>query len=104
MFFGPKADLTPSEFIAALKQKGGRVLDCRTAEECAEGILENAVEADWMAGEVPKAVAQWDKTEAVFCYCRSGGRSGAAAEYLRGQGFEDVYNVGGYSALKNVSD
>jgi len=33
-------------------------------------------------------------------YCRSGGRSCAAAKYLKGQGFENVYNVGGCSTLK----
>ena len=57
MFFGPKVDLTPAEFSAAREQDGGKVLDCRSAEECEEGIVEGAIQADWMNGEVPKAVA-----------------------------------------------
>ena len=69
-------------------------------EECKEGIVEGAIQADWMNGEVPKAVEAWDKKEPVYCYCRSGGRSGAAAKYLRDAGFESVFNVGGYVALK----
>ncbi|MCH1585159.1 MAG: rhodanese-like domain-containing protein [Flavobacteriales bacterium] len=100
MFFGPKVDLTPAEFSAAREQNGGKVLDCRSGEECEEGIVEGAIQADWMNGEVPNAVAAWDKKEPVYCYCRSGGRSGAAAKYLRDAGFESVFNVGGYSALK----
>jgi len=53
-----------------------------------------------MNGEVQKAVEAWDKKEPVYCYCRSGGRSGAATKYLRDAGFESVFNIGGYSALK----
>jgi rhodanese-related sulfurtransferase len=100
MFFGPKVDMSPAEFKVSLEQDGGKVLDCRTADECADGMLSGAIQADWLGGEVPAVVAEWDKKEAVYCYCRSGGRSGAAAKYLKGQGFENVYNVGGYSALK----
>ena len=65
MFFGPKVDLTPVEFRDALQQKGGKVLDCRTAGECAEGTLEDAIQADWLNGEVPTAVEGWDKKEPI---------------------------------------
>lgn len=99
MFFGPKVDLTPVEFRDALQQKGGKVLDCRTAGECAEGTLEDAIQADWLNGEVPTAVKGWDKKEPIYCYCRSGGRSGAASKFLREEGFEAVFNVGGYASL-----
>ena len=99
MFFGPKVDLTPVEFRDALQQKGGKVLDCRTAGECAEGTLEDAIQADWLNGEVPTAVEGWDKKEPIYCYCRSGGRSGAASKFLREQRFEAVFNVGGYASL-----
>ena len=101
MFFGPKVDMNPAEFKASLEQDGGKVLDCRTSDESADGTLAGAIQADWLGGEVPAVVAKWDKKEAVYCYCRSGGRSGAAAKYLKDQGFENVYNVGGYSALKD---
>lgn len=33
-------------------------------------------------------------------FCRSGNRSGKAAEYFKSQGMTDVYNGGGYQELK----
>lgn len=99
MFFGPKVDLTPSEFKEALSQNGGKLLDCRTAAECIEGTLPDAIQSDWMNGEIPNTVDGWDKKEPIYCYCRSGVRSDAASNFLRDQGFEAVFNVGGYSSL-----
>lgn len=99
MFFKPSSDLSFSEFKAKLDREGGRVVDCRTPMECAEGIWPNAVQADWNAGEFFDAVANWDKTKPVYCYCRSGARSGAAVEYLKSQGFSSAFNIGGYDDL-----
>ncbi|MBS2017833.1 MAG: rhodanese-like domain-containing protein [Deltaproteobacteria bacterium] len=48
---------------------------------------------------VPAAAAKWDKQAPIVCICRSGGRSGRAAEALAGLGFTDVTNmVGGMLA------
>ncbi|MCG2793573.1 MAG: rhodanese-like domain-containing protein [Weeksellaceae bacterium] len=35
-------------------------------------------------------------------FCRSGNRSGKAAEYFKSEGMTDVYNGGGYNDLKVV--
>lgn len=40
-------------------------------------------------------VARIPKDQAVVVYCRSGGRSGAAAAYLNDEGFTLVYDAGG---------
>ncbi len=37
-------------------------------------------------------------------FCRSGNRSGKAAEYFKSEGMTDVYNGGGYNDLKEVLD
>jgi len=37
-------------------------------------------------------------------FCRSGNRSGKAAEYFKSEGMTDVYNGGGYADLKEVLD
>ncbi|WP_379964174.1 rhodanese-like domain-containing protein [Epilithonimonas sp. UC225_85] len=37
-------------------------------------------------------------------FCRSGNRSGKAAEYFKSEGLTDVYNGGGYNDLKEVLD
>jgi phage shock protein E len=100
MFFGPKVDLTPQAFREALDQDGGKVVDCRTAGEASGGMIPGAVNVDWLAGEMQQASASWDKNEPIYCYCRSGARSGAAAQFLKQQGFNRVYNIGGYSGLR----
>ena len=101
MLFGPKVDLLPSEFREKLSADGGVVVDCRTPMECAEGTWPGAVQADWNAGAFEEKSTAWDKGQPIYCYCRSGARSGAAAKFLRSQGFESVFNVGGYSALNH---
>jgi len=37
-------------------------------------------------------------------FCRSGNRSGKAAEYFKSEGMTDVYNGGGYTDLKEALD
>ncbi len=58
-------------------------------------------------GEIPgkvEALAELKDLEFVV-YCRSGGRSGRAAEFLRGQGFSKVRNLtGGMLAWKMYID
>lgn len=100
MFFGPKVDLTPQAFRELFEREGGKVIDCRTAGEAAGGMISGAVNVDWLAGEMHQASSSWDKNEPVYCYCRSGARSGAAVQFLKQQGFTRVYNLGGYSNLR----
>lgn len=100
MFFGPKVDLSPSDFREALQSNGGRVIDCRTASECLSGMYPGAENVDWMAGRMNAECQNWDRDEPIYCYCRSGARSGAAVQFLRNQGFKKVFNVGGYGSLR----
>lgn len=46
-------------------------------------------------GELANRVGDIDPDREVVVYCRSGARSGRAAEYLRGQGFHHVRNLEG---------
>ena len=41
-----------------------------------------------------------DKNKEIVCYCRTGGRSGRAAEFLRSKGFNALNLVGGILAWK----
>jgi rhodanese-related sulfurtransferase len=73
-----------------------RVLDVRTPQETARGILPGAVlipvqtlEERWQ--EVPKDGRR------TLVYCAGGERSAAACEFLSRQGYENLYNlVGGF--------
>ena len=40
----------------------------------------------------------------VIFFCRSGNRSGKATEFYKSQGFENVYNGGGYNDLSQTLD
>lgn len=76
----PVVDMTVEELLAA--QAGGtiRLIDVRTDEEVAEGVIPGA-EHIVLDDLEPGALASDDGREVVF-YCRSGNRSTSAAEQL----------------------
>jgi len=45
--------------------------------------------------DLPGRVSELDPDKPVLTYCAIGGRSRAAAQYLSGQGFKEVYNLKG---------
>ena len=70
------------------------ILDVRTEDEFALGHIENSVcipvdDLDKRLDELP------DKKQTILVCCRSGKSSKMAAEYLDGQGYENVYDFGG---------
>lgn len=103
MFFGPKTDLTPEQFVAKLRSEGGVVIDCRTHGEAAEGTWPGAQVIDWLGGEMQSRIGSLDKSANHFLYCRSGARSGAAAQFLKSHGIENAFNLGGYGAIAHLS-
>lgn len=99
MFFRSSTDLSPSEFKAKLNETNGIVIDCRTAGECAAGTWPGAQRMDWLGGEVHQKAAQLDKSKSYFLYCRSGSRSAQATKFLKANGIENAYNIGGYGSI-----
>lgn len=87
--------LKPADFNKKLQATpGATLIDVRTPEEYAQGHLVNAMNIDWNGDDFAAQAAKLDKETPVFVYCRSGGRSSAAAESLRGIGFT-VYDMQG---------
>ena len=74
-----------------LLDKGTRVIDVREPSEYRTGHIPG-VELIPLA-TVASAASSWDKSEPIVIICRSGNRSMQAANTLKGQGFETVYNV-----------
>lgn len=70
-------------------------VDVRTAQEYATGHVEGAVNIPYT--EIVERVGEVtvDKDATVYLYCRSGRRSGIAAEALEAAGFNNVVNAGG---------
>ena len=75
------------------------LIDVRTPEEFKSGYLEDAINIEWQdIKNLNKEIKQDDK---IYLYCRSGNRSGKAADILINLGYKNVKNVGG---LKEASE
>lgn len=95
-------NLSPTEFKDQKLSRKAVLLDVRTPEEFASGHLEGAANSDYRGGEFAQEMKNWDKDKVYYLYCASGNRSGKAAELLKEAGFKHIYNIGGYSALKEA--
>jgi thioredoxin len=80
------------------------LLDVRTPEEYAKGHLAHALNWNWTDGEFKQKVADLDPAKPVFVYCLSGGRSAQAADLLRSNGFQQVYELKGGIMKWNAAD
>lgn len=92
-----KTSLSPKEFKEGFeKNKNAILLDVRTPEEFnKEQISNNAINLNWNDTSFKSEVKKYKKTQAIYVYCLSGGRSGAAANYLRENGYKEVYELQG---------
>jgi thiol-disulfide isomerase/thioredoxin len=63
------------------------------------------LQANWNnTAEFQKRAAALDKSKAIYVYCLSGGRSGAAAAWLQQNGYKTVFNMkGGINAWKQAN-
>ena len=88
--------LEPKEFATAISNKEVQILDVRTPNEFNSGHLKNALWADWLNKEqFFERVKYIDPAKPVYIYCLSGGRSYAAAEWMRANGFKNVVELSG---------
>lgn len=73
----------------------GTILDVRTPNEWAEGIIEGAVKINYFNTDFTKQLEKLDKTKPVYVYCKVGGRSSGAAKKLKKSGFTKIYDLDG---------
>ncbi len=73
--------------------KEATIIDVREPSECAQGMIESSINIP--LGDVPNKIEDFKamKKPLVLC-CRSGNRSGQAAQFLTAHGLEEVYNGG----------
>ena len=71
------------------------VIDVRSDEEVKTGIIQDAIHIEWT--KIDKEITKIDisKDHAIYLYCRSGNRSGKAADILKNIGYVNVINAGG---------
>ena len=74
------------------------LIDIRGSDEISMAIGNAACKPYNLAwpAQFKDEVAKIPKDQAVIVYCRSGGRSRAAAAYLEANGFTRVYDAGGF--------
>lgn len=84
-------DVDSAQFAEVIASGGAMLVDVRTPAEYASGHIPGATNVS--VEEVPGASASWDKAAKIALYCQTGSRSASAMDYLRGQGFTDVYNL-----------
>lgn len=90
-------DLSQEEWASKLAEdKNAVVLDVRTDNEVADGIIPNAIHIDIYKGqEFINELEDLDKEKNYYVYCRSGNRSGQACNIMEQLGFENAYNLEG---------
>jgi thioredoxin 1 len=87
--------LASNDFEAKLKDSpNAQLIDVRTTGEYGGGHLPKAQNIDYRSADFKAKASVLDKSKPVFVYCLSGGRSKAAAEILRAEGYT-VYDLQG---------
>lgn len=99
---GPAArEATPEESVqhlAAQAAAGAFVLDVRGAGEHASGCVAGSMHCAYP--RLPTRLADLPRDRTILVHCAKGGRSAAAAAYLRRQGFDAVNIAGGFDAWR----
>ena len=93
------------KFSQLIQDPNVQLVDVRTAEEFAEGHIENAINIDVnQPSFLQQAGQQLQKDKTVAVYCKSGRRASKAGEMLAKEGFKVINLKGGILAwkLKNM--
>lgn len=68
-------------------------IDVRQPEEWAEGVIPGSRKI--MLADLPESLPELDRSQRYIVICRSGNRSGRAAEQMYAQGFDKLINFQG---------
>lgn len=71
------------------------VLDIRTPEEVADGILPGAMAIDFYSNSFRDQLSELDRGVPYLVYCRSGNRSADAVTVMTDLGFTEIYELDG---------
>ncbi|NQZ85664.1 MAG: rhodanese-like domain-containing protein [Nanoarchaeales archaeon] len=92
-------DINIKKFKELMKNENAILLDTRTLEEFENGFIKNAINYDIFQVDFRDEILKLDRDKLYLVYCRSGGRSANAMEFMKANGFTAVYNlIGGVLA------
>lgn len=81
----------------------GVIIDVRTPEEEIEGTIENSININIMQADFSEKIKNMEKGKNYYVFCRSGGRSASACEFMEENGFTNTYNlIGGIKAWNTL--
>ena len=88
--------------IEAINNANVTLIDVREPYELeTDGFVPNAINIP--LGDVPTQVEEIKAmSKPVVVFCRSGNRSGSAAQFLQGNGLDEVFNGGGFQDVLDV--
>lgn len=85
--------VTPLDFKE--KSENQLIIDVRTPDEFAQGHIKGAVNINLFDRNFTEQFNNFDKSEPIFIYCRSGNRTSKASKQLAKLGFENIYDLQG---------
>ena len=85
--------------LAELYQNGASIIDVRTPGEFSMGHIKGSKNIPLQ--NLKNQLKKINKTKPVIVCCASGARSSSARRILKNEGFEDVYNGGGWQYLQS---
>lgn len=91
-------EMHASEFEKLVEKEGAdklEILDVRTPGEYQEGHIPTSKNINIMDGDFMERVEALPKDKKYYLVCRSGNRSGRAAQMMKNAGFEELVNVAG---------
>ena len=95
-------NLKQTDLSAKLQEENVVLIDVRTSGEIANGYIPEADHfIDINRSDFDQKISELDTTKTYVMYCRSGARSGRAANKMAELGFSDIFNLeGGILAYK----
>ncbi|MDF1576235.1 MAG: thioredoxin domain-containing protein [Bacteroidales bacterium] len=85
--------LDSKKLNSILENERVTLIDVRTYSEFANGHIEAAGQLNYYALDFRKKLLLLPKDKPVYLYCNTGYRSKKAAEFLVGNGYDQVYNL-----------
>jgi rhodanese-related sulfurtransferase len=97
-------DITIDKFKELMKNENAVILDVRTLDEFENGFIKNAINYDIFQVSFRDEILKLDRDKLYLVYCRSGGRSSEAMNFMKSNGFKTVYNLIGGVIAWNFND
>ena len=87
-----------NNFVA--KKSQHLLIDVRTVGEFAAGYIPGAINIP--LDQISQRLSEIPKDEPVVVYCQSGNRSNQATQLLKGEGYSQIYDLGGISQWQSA--